>query len=69
MLVGREAEVSALDALLAGAAGGVGGLVAILGPAGIGKSRLAREAQARAPRWGIDSLVGRAVQTSKLLSL
>jgi len=69
VLVGREAEVSALDALLAGAAGGVGGLVAILGPAGIGKSRLAREAQARAPRWGIDSLVGRAVQTSKLLSL
>src|SRR5438874_2492446 len=34
-LVGREPEVSALDGLLAAAAGGAGGVVAVLGPAGL----------------------------------
>jgi predicted ATPase len=51
VVVGRQAELRALDAALTAALGGAGRLVFIAGEPGIGKSRLAREAadQARSP--------------------
>jgi class 3 adenylate cyclase len=45
-LVGRRWEMAALDALLDRAIGGRGGIVNVVGPPGIGKSRAAREAAA-----------------------
>lgn len=52
-LVGRHREMAALDAQLDRAVGGQGGVVRIVGPPGIGKSRLAREATALATRRGV----------------
>jgi ABC-type transport system substrate-binding protein/class 3 adenylate cyclase len=46
-LVGREAEMKVLDAVLDDLAAGRGAIVAITGEPGIGKSRLAAEARAR----------------------
>ena len=43
-LVGREHDVTALREMLTAAAGGVGGTACLVGPAGIGKTRLAAEA-------------------------
>ncbi len=63
-LVGREAELAMLTAALEGLCQGHGGVVALLGEAGVGKSRLVGEAHAWArdhacqpPRW----LEGRAL--------
>jgi ABC-type oligopeptide transport system substrate-binding subunit len=63
-LVGRDAELATLTGVLAGLCEGHGGIVALLGEAGLGKSRLLEEAHAWAganlcqpPRW----LEGRAV--------
>jgi ABC-type oligopeptide transport system substrate-binding subunit/class 3 adenylate cyclase len=63
-LVGREAELAALTGALEGLCQGHGAIVALLGEAGIGKSRLVEEAHAWAqdnlcqpPRW----LEGRAL--------
>ncbi|MCV7280619.1 AAA family ATPase [Mycolicibacterium flavescens] len=47
-LVGRHWEMAALDALVDRAIGGRGGVVNVVGPAGIGKSRVAREVAALA---------------------
>jgi class 3 adenylate cyclase len=47
-LVGRRWEMAALDALLDRTIGGRGGVVNVVGPPGIGKSRVAREAAALA---------------------
>ena len=44
-LVGRDAELRALQDALAGLRDGIGGIVTVVGPAGIGKSRLVAEAQ------------------------
>ena len=41
--VGRESELATLEQALAEAAGGVGGTVAVVGEAGVGKSRLLHE--------------------------
>ncbi|OBB28364.1 adenylate/guanylate cyclase domain-containing protein [Mycolicibacterium elephantis] len=51
-LVGRHWEMAAIDAMMHGAIGGRGGVVNVIGPAGIGKSRVAREVAAAAAGQG-----------------
>ena len=53
-LVGRHREMTALDAFLERAIGGHGGMVNLVGPPGIGKSRLAREVAALADARGVE---------------
>lgn len=55
-LVGRQAEMTALSEMLGGAIDGAGGVVGIVGGAGIGKSRLVRETAAIASRRGVSVL-------------
>ena len=55
-LVGRRWEMAALDALVDRAIGGRGGVVNVVGPPGIGKSRAAREAAALAAGRGVEVL-------------
>jgi class 3 adenylate cyclase len=53
-LVGRHSEMATLDALVDRAIGGRGGVVNVVGPPGIGKSRVAREATALAAARGVE---------------
>jgi hypothetical protein len=53
-LVGRRWEMAALDAMVDRAIGGRGGVVNVVGPPGIGKSRTARETAALASGRGIE---------------
>jgi class 3 adenylate cyclase len=53
-LVGRRAEMAALDAMVDRAIGGRGGVVTVVGAPGIGKSRVAREAGAAAAGRGVE---------------
>jgi hypothetical protein len=53
-LVGRRWEMAALDAMVDRAISGRGGVVTVVGPPGIGKSRVAREAAALAASRGVD---------------
>ena len=53
-LVGRRWEMAALDAIVDRAIGGRGGVVNVVGPPGIGKSRVAREAAALAASRGVE---------------
>ncbi len=53
-LVGRRWEMAALDAMVERAIGGYGGVVTVVGPPGIGKSRVAREVAARAGNRGVE---------------
>ncbi len=53
-LVGRRWEMAALDAMVDRAIGGRGGVVNVVGPPGIGKSRTAREAAALAADHGAE---------------
>jgi class 3 adenylate cyclase len=53
-LVGRRWEMAALEALVDRTIGGRGGVVSVMGPPGIGKSRVAREAAALAAARGAD---------------
>ena len=53
-LVGRRWEMAALDAMVERAIGGRGGVVNVVGPPGIGKSRVAREAAALAAGRGVE---------------
>ena len=53
-LVGRRWEMAALDAIADRAMGGRGGVVNVVGPPGIGKSRVAREAAALAAGRGVE---------------
>jgi class 3 adenylate cyclase len=55
-LIGRRWEMAALDAILERALGGRGGVVNVVGPPGIGKSRVAREAAALAAARGFEVL-------------
>ncbi len=61
VLVGRAVELAALAGLVADAADGRGGVAVLVGEAGVGKSRLAREAAALAAGRGVLVLSGRAV--------
>ena len=53
-LVGRQWEMAVLDAMVDRAIGGSGGVVNVMGPPGIGKSRTAREAAALAAGCGVE---------------
>ena len=53
-LVGRRWEMASLEAIVDRAIGGRGGVVNVVGPPGIGKSRVAREAAAAAAGRGIE---------------
>lgn len=55
-LVGRRWEMVALEGILDRAIGGRGGVVNVVGPAGIGKSRVAREAAALATGRGAEAV-------------
>jgi tetratricopeptide (TPR) repeat protein len=59
MLLGRAAELAAVDAALATAAEGRGRLLLFVGEAGIGKTRLADEASSRARARGLRVAWGR----------
>jgi adenylate cyclase len=53
-LVGRRWEMAALDAIVDRTIGGHGGVVTVVGPPGIGKSRMAREIAAAAAGRGVE---------------
>jgi len=53
-LVGRRWEMAAVEAILERTLGGRGGVVNVVGPPGIGKSRVAREAAALATGRGVE---------------
>ncbi len=53
-LVGRRWEMAALEAMMDRAIGSRGGVVNVVGPPGIGKSRVAREAAALAAARGVE---------------
>jgi adenylate cyclase len=61
-LIGRDAERAQLMQIVRQGAAGSGTLVALMGEAGIGKSRLADEALAYARRQGCQTLVGRSYE-------
>jgi predicted ATPase len=48
VLVGRDAELAVLDALITQAKAGAGGVVLLTGEPGVGKTRLARAGTERA---------------------
>jgi predicted ATPase/DNA-binding CsgD family transcriptional regulator len=64
VLIGREAEFGRLRSALSAAQTGSGGIVFLLGEAGIGKSRLAGALAAEASAAGALVLAGRAVPAS-----
>ena len=61
VLVERDRELAVLDRLAERSAGGGGGLALLVGEAGAGKSRLAREVAASAAGRGMVALAGRAL--------
>jgi DNA-binding CsgD family transcriptional regulator len=64
VLIGRSAELGALNAALNRAAGGHGGAVFITGDAGIGKSRLTRDVAYAASAGDFQVLTGRGTQSA-----
>ena len=63
VLVGRDDEARLIDIALAAADAGTGGTMLVTGEAGVGKSRLVREAVRTARARGYAVLTGRAVAT------
>ena len=63
-LIERDAEVHALDNGLDRAVNGEGGVLFLAGDAGVGKSRLAREATSLASARGFHVLIGRATEST-----
>lgn len=68
VVVGRALQLEVLDAALARARGSAGSVAFLTGEAGIGKSRLAREAEERARAAGMEAIRGRAPETSAPIS-
>jgi DNA-binding SARP family transcriptional activator len=66
-LMGRDGELARLRAALRAAQRAEGSLVAVLGDAGIGKTRILDEVVADASRQGFRVLLGRAHETEALL--
>jgi predicted ATPase len=66
-LIGRAPQLAALERLIAQAAGGHGRTATLVGEAGMGKSRLVGEAQARAAGQGFAILVGRCFEPDRAL--
>jgi DNA-binding SARP family transcriptional activator len=66
-LVGRQSEMARLGDLLEEARRGHGGLAAVVGEAGIGKSRLLTELAAVAVRHGDRVLIGRCYESDQIL--
>jgi DNA-binding CsgD family transcriptional regulator len=64
-LVEREEEERAVEAVLDSARSGIGALLVVEGPAGIGKSALAAEARARASERAMDVLAARGVELER----
>jgi len=64
VLIDRGAELGALSGALAAAAEGRGGMVFVTGDAGVGKSRLVREAVRLAAERGMRALGGRATESA-----
>jgi DNA-binding CsgD family transcriptional regulator len=64
VLIGRSAEIRALTGELDAAGQGRGGAVLVTGDAGVGKSRLTREATALAVSRGYFVLTGRATESA-----
>lgn len=67
-LIGRSAELARIDAFLNEARTGDGGLLTLVGPAGVGKSRLITEAMRRARLRGFRVLHGSASPHQEELS-
>ncbi len=65
--VGRCEQLSALDRVLADTRCGTGGLVALVGEAGIGKSRLGAEFACRAAAQNFRILLGRCHESEQIL--
>lgn len=61
IVVGRERELELLEARIADVASGVGGVIGLVGEAGVGKTRLCAEVTRRAEEAGMTVLAGRAV--------
>lgn len=61
VVIGRERELGLLDSRLASALDGMGSVIALIGDAGVGKTRLCREVTDRAAAAGMRVLAGRAV--------
>jgi DNA-binding SARP family transcriptional activator len=67
-LIGRDAEVDQLTQALANACASHGHVVAVLGEAGIGKTRLITALQEATARRGAQALVGQSRETERLLA-
>ena len=65
--IGRANELAQLGEALAGAVAGSGRVIAIVGEAGIGKTRLVAETVADATRRGVTVLVGRSYASEQIL--
>jgi predicted ATPase/DNA-binding CsgD family transcriptional regulator len=69
VVVGRDEELAALAEILSRVAGGRGACVAVIGEAGVGKTRLVTEAAARAGDAGQVVLAGRSTPTDRVSPL
>jgi DNA-binding SARP family transcriptional activator len=67
-LIGRDKEVDRLTQALANACASHGQTIALLGEAGIGKTRLITALQEATARRGAQALIGRSYETERLLA-